>query len=465
MRTGIVLALSAALGAATVVDPQALVEAAKNSDHAALRSLLKPGANVNAAQGDGATALHWASYRDDLESADLLIRAGANVNAANDLGVTPLWTATQNGSATMVRRLLDAGADPNAKLPSGETLVMTAARAGKAEVLELLLNKGADVNARATRGQTALMWAVAQQHPDAVKVLLAHGADVKARSEEYTQVWQTAPNQDVYPGYKAEIRHGGDTAMLFAARAGDLASAKLLVAAGANVNDEAAYGVSATVLAAHGGNTELVQFLLDKDANPNAGKAGYTALHAAILRNHPRIVETLLAHGADANAKLAASTPTRRDSQDYYFHPAFIGASPFWLAARFGQPEVMRMLAGHGADPLFVHNVDFFGGRNKTSGYTRETPGPTTALMAAVGMGRGAGFRGPGPAEREAKTLEAVKIAAELGVPVNAGDNEGRTALENATAMGYKSVVEYLTSKGAKLDKPARPVKREVVEN
>jgi ankyrin repeat protein len=278
MRTGIVLALSAALGAATVVDPQALVEAAKNSDHAALRSLLKPGANVNAAQGDGATALHWASYRDDLESADLLIRAGANVNAANDLGVTPLWTATQNGSATMVRRLLDAGADPNAKLPSGETLVMTAARAGKAEVLELLLNKGADVNAKATRGQTALMWAVAQQHPDAVKVLLAHGADVKARSEEYTQVWQTAPNQDVYPGYKAEIRHGGDTAMLFAARAGDLASAKLLVAAGANVNDEAAYGVSATVLAAHGGNTELVQFLLDKDANPNAGKAGYTAL-------------------------------------------------------------------------------------------------------------------------------------------------------------------------------------------
>jgi hypothetical protein len=125
----------------------------------------------------------------------------------------------------------------------------------------------------------------------------------------------------------------------------------------------------------------------------------------------------------------------------------------------------MRLLAEHGADPLFVHNVDYWGGRNKTSGYTRETAGATTALMAAVGMGRGSGFRPPEPGEREAKALEAVKLAVELGVPVNASDAEGRTALETATALGYKSVVDFLTSKGAKLDRPVRPLRREAVEN
>src|SRR5213083_3814880 len=93
-----------------------LVDAARNADREAVRALLQQGASVNAADADGTTALHWASYRDDVESADLLIRAGARVNAANDLGVTPLWTASQNGSEAMVRRLLAAGANPNAAL-------------------------------------------------------------------------------------------------------------------------------------------------------------------------------------------------------------------------------------------------------------------------------------------------------------------------------------------------------------
>ena len=455
----------AASAIAAANDPALLATAARNGDKAALRSLLKPGADVNAAQADGTTALHWASYRDDLESADLLLRVGANANAANDLGVTPLWTASQNGSVAMARRLLDAGANPNAALPSGETLLMTAARSGQADIVELLLTNGADANAHATRGQTALMWAVSQQHPDVVKVLLAHGANVNARTDTWTQLWQTSPEQDVHPSYQANLQMGGDTPLLFAARVGDLASAKLLVAAGANVNDTAPYGVSATVLAAHSGNADLVAFLLDKDADPNTAGAGYTALHAAILRGNAKAVAVLLDHGANPNAKLAVSTPTRRASQDFYFHPAFVGATPFWLAARFSQPDVMRMLAAHGADPLFVHHVDYWGGRTKTSDYAHEQPGDTTALMAAAGMGRGTGFRAPERAEREALTLEAVKLAVELGVPVNAADADGRTALETATAMGYKSVIEFLTAKGAKLDRPVRPLRKEPVDN
>ena len=238
-----------------------LVDAARNADREALRALVKQGVNVNATDGAGTTALHWASFRDDLESADLLIRAGANVNATNDLGATPLWTASQNGSEAMVKRLLAAGADPNVALLAGETPLMVAARSGSAAVVEQLLVKGADPNARGSRGQTALMWAVSQQHPAVVTVLLAHGVDIHARSNRESMVQAVTPHG--YLPYNRNIPFGSETALLFAARVGDVASAKLLVAAGANVNDADAWGVSAVTLAAHSGFEELVEFLLE----------------------------------------------------------------------------------------------------------------------------------------------------------------------------------------------------------
>src|SRR5881296_4701978 len=330
--------------------PLPLIDAVKNVDREAVRSLLKQGANVNATQADGTTALHWASYRDDLESADLLIRSGANVNARNDLGATPLWAACQNGSESMVGRLLTAGANPNAALLLGETPVMVAARSGNLAVVELLAAKGANVNARAARGQTALMWAVAQKHPEVVSVLLAHGADVHIRSEVLSQMMAVPPHG--LPEYNRMIPSGGETALMFAARVGDLASAKLLVVAGANVNDQDAWGVSATTLAEHSGFGDLAEFLLDNGADANATGPGFTGLHEAVMRRDEQMVAALLAHGADPNVALRTWTPTRRDSKDYNFQPGLVGATPFWLAARFTEPGVMRLLLKKGADPL-----------------------------------------------------------------------------------------------------------------
>jgi len=431
-------------------DRPPLVEAARSSDKDALRTLLQKKADVNAAEADGSTALHWASYRDDLESADLLIRAGAKVNAANDLGVTPLWNASLNGSAAMVRRLLEAGANPNAALLKGETPLMVAARGGYPVVVEQLLAKDANPNAHGARGQTALMWAVAQEHPDVVKVLLAHHADLQARSEVWSEVMAVPPHGNL--DFNRAIPHGGETALMFAARVGDLASAKLLVAAGANVNDADAWGVSATVLAAHSDFRELVEFLLDKGADPNLAAAGFTALHEAIMRRDEKMVAALLAHGADPNAPLRTWTPTRRSSKDYNFAPALVGATPFWLAARFSQPRVMRLLAEHGANPLFVQHSEYFVGAR-----AQHRSDVTTAVMAALGMGGGAAWFPPPRAEREALALESVKLAVDLGVDVNAANTDGRTALDAAKTLGYETVIKFLTGKGArsKSDKAA----------
>ena len=265
---------------------------------------------------------------------------------------------------------------------------------------ELLLAKGANANARGPRGQTALMWAVSQRHPDVVTVLVARGADVQARSDEWREMMAVPPHG--VPQYNKIIPHGRDTAMLFAARVGDLESAKLLAAAGANVNDADAWGVSATVMAAHAGFTELVAWLLDRGADPNAAAAGFTAMHAAIMRRDTRMVAALLAHGADANAPLTTWTPTRRSSKDHNFAPELVGATPFWLASRFNQPDVMRLLLQHGANALVVHQGNY---------HIEEPVEPrtqvTTAVMAAVGMGGGVAWVQPrSPRARKADARE-----------------------------------------------------------
>ena len=409
-----------------------------------------------AAQGDGTTPLHRASDADDLQKADALIRAGADVNAATDLGVTPLWLAAQNGSEPMVRRLLAAGANPNAALLAGETPVMVAARAGHAAVVEQLLAKHANVNAHGARHQTALMWAASQKHPGVVKVLLAHGADVSLRSEEWSQMMAVPPHG--YLPYNRLIPAGHETALLFAARAGDLESARLLVAAGGNVNDEDAWGVSAVTLAAHSGFDDLVEFLLDKGANPNAMRAGFAPLHEAIMRRDEAIVRALLAHGADANAKLLTWTPMRRSSDDWNFAPELVGATPIWLAARFAEPAVMRMLLKQGADPLFVHHGDrVIEGRGEAFQHRLDV---TTTVMAATGLGGGRAWVQPPRSERESLTLDAVKVAVDCGVDVNAANSDGRTALDGAQALKYESVVAFLKEHGAKASgKPAPPVR------
>ena len=467
VAAGLVVAGLTGAGAADRPVP----DAARRGEWGVVRALVEGGADVTARQGDGATALHWAAYWDQVELAGLLIEAGADVNAANDLGVTPLWAAAENGGAGMARRLLEAGADPDLALLSGETPLMTAARVGAADVAGLLLAAGAGVDATAGRSQTALMWAVSQRHPAVVEVLLAGGAAVDARTDVWTEVVKTTP-EPWNPEYVAEIPQGGYTPLLFAARVGDLASAKLLVAAGAGVDDRAPYGTSATVVAAHSGHGAVAAYLLAEGADPNAGDAGYTALHAAILHKDAALVHALLDHGADPNARIERSTPVRRDAVDFYLHPSYVGATPFWLAARFNAPAVMRLLLDHGADPLAAHHPTYWpGSLSIRDERVQVREGPTTALMAAAGLGGRDPLisvdrlgriaesapvlstrREPDPAAREAAMLEAVRLAAAQGIDVNAANGAGNTALHGAARAGLDGVVRFLVARGARVD-------------
>lgn len=440
----IVPLLSVASFAASTGDT-GLVEAAKNRDKEAVRALLTKHVNVNAPEADGATALAWAAHWDDAETADLLIRAGANVDAANDLGVTPLYLACANGDAVIVEKLLAAGANPSATAVTGVSPLMEAARSGSVDAVRSLLSHGANIDAKEnSRGQTALMWAVAERHPDVVRVLVEHGANINARSQTGSLLvnLEGGVAGEDRQGHPQTVQTGGSTALLFAARQGCVECAKILLDGGANVNDTAPDGHSALVLAAHSGQGAVAALLLDRGANANADGAGYTALHAAVLRGDLDLVKALLAHGANPNARTTNGTPRRRESADFALPVSLIGTTPYLLAAKYASVDMMQVLVASGADPKLVAN-------NKT-----------TPLMAAAGPNRrpGAytidgGGNGAPPPEDESHALEAVKLALDLGGrdAVNATDEAGNTALHFAASRGYDSVVQLLATNGANL--------------
>lgn len=421
-----------------------LLEVVKASKGEEVQRLLDSGADAHVVGLDGSTTLLWASYQDDLQMARTLLAAGVSVNQANDLGVTPLWAASENGSGSMTALLLEAGGDPNITLLSGESPVMVAARAGSVEVVRQLALAGADLDRRATRGQTALMWAAAQEHAPVVETLLEYGADVHVQSDSWAQYMAVPPHSRT----KREIPHGENTALMFASRVGDLTSVRHLVSAGADVNDRDAWGMSATAVAAFGGHTAVVEALLTHGADPNAFDAGVAPLHNAVMRNDTRMAGALLERGADANARLGTWTPVRRASRDFHYPAAFVGATPFWLASRFARTEMMRLLVDFGANPGFVHEVEFVA----DGVYDLKTE-RTTTLMAALAMGGSPRFRSWAPYEdsgsAESRTLEAVAFVADLGVDLNATNANGRSALDEAEARQYESVVIFLVDRGA----------------
>jgi ankyrin repeat protein len=443
----------ASLGAAGTEAP--LADAVQRGDKPAVASLLKKRADVNAPQRDGATALHWAAYLDDADTTALLIRAGATVDTPNNYGVTPLALASANGNAAIIDQLVEAGADPNGAVRGTETPLMLAARTASADAVTMLLNAGATVDAKETwNGQTALMWAAAAGNGPVVQTLVDHGADIRARS------------------------NAGTTPLLFAVRKGDAAAVGALLTAGADVKEKRPDGATPLLAAVINGHADLVDVLLDKGADPNVeggsteltvqgvrarpmelkyrtltnnerdsegvargnifGKPLHAAIHVAnwhisdqyiaVQIDRLRIITSLLAHGADVNGRISMEEP-RWSGARYRRHLA--GATPFLLAAKSADVEVMRLLLAHGADP------------------TIGTQERITPLMAAAGIA----WASNQDRASERQVLEAVTLLVEeQGADVNAISDLGETAMHAAAYRGANSVVQYLFDKGAKLD-------------
>ena len=585
------LALVCMAGVATAAGKSPIADAAAKGDRAAVRTLIQQKADVNAPQPDGATALHWAVYREDAELVDVLLRAGADVKVVNREGVTPLMMASLYGDAAIIDRLLKAGADAKSRGTNGETMLMFAARNGNPAAVKLLIEAGADVNATENlRHTTALMWAAEQKHPEAVKVLLANGADTKAKSgiagtpRNYmanrvnTTTVQTAAaryqravaagrtyeeqlaleqregrdlggqrglgqplgpdglpltgaaaardaaslaaartaagndpdnptaggpiagqgNQggnrgrggagqngaagggngrggrqgaaagaaaaaaaaadadtDADPIIEAGLvgtDGGGLSALIFAAREGDIETAKVLLDGGADVNQTTNYGWTPLLTAINNRHYKLAAMLLERGGDPNrANNGGWTPLYIATdNRNieggdYPvakgdmdtlEFIKMLLDKGANPNARLHKANGAAGDNtltrtiftMQWFFES---GATPFVRAAQSSDVPLMKLLLDYKADPTIMTDYD------------------DTALTASAGIGWVEGVT----YERSPKdNVEAVKLLLSLGLDPNAANRDGRTPLMGAALKGRAEVVQLLVDAGARLD-------------
>jgi ankyrin repeat protein len=513
-RVCAVLVAVSLVGSLQAAPSAPIADAAAAKDVATVKKLLKEGVDVNAAQGDGMTALHWAALHGDAELASMLLYAGANVGAKTRIGgYTPLHLAAQIGNASVIAPLIAAGAPVSAATTTGATALMQASHAGSTDSVRMLIENGADPNVKElANGQTAIMFAAAADRVDVVKMLLARGADISitSRVEDFSALTMSndadqngvprqAPAQGpgpVVPGvtrgfnYNELIgKHGGLAALHFAARQGAMSTVEALIKGGASTNQRGAGDQTTPVLvAAINGHFDVVNYLLDNGADPRpASEGGVTPLYAVInVQWQPRsfypqpraylqqkigyleVMTKLLDKGADPNARTNRNTWFTQYNFDL-LRTDDSGASPFWRAAYASDIAAMKLLIARGADPNVptmkpAGGRDFQGGTR--SGDANAAPprpalpvgGPgTPPLVAAAGAGYSEGFAGN--AHRFAPTgmMAAVKyLVEEVGVDVNAEDEDGSNAIHNAASRGDNEMILYLVSKGADVKKVNR---------
>jgi len=489
-----------------------LVLAAKNQDWKQAETLLTRD-NVNNALADGSTALAWAVYWDQADAAKSLLDTDADPNIGNDYGVTPLVLSIENRNAEIAGLLLKAGADPNARLWNGVTPLMMATKSGESKLVSLLLDQGADINARDTRrNQSALMWAIAFGHRDIARLLIDRNADVNASTTKLDADFRPM----ILEGYGANVEgtiQGGYTPLMFAAQAGDLETARLLINKGANLHAVSDADGTVLVIAAAGGHDDLAMFLLEQGADPNmADSNGITPLHYAMRDglkaahgyridnatllcgfaddsrckpleeiteldkelmkdqkaglyivepkesrydvlpggNMYDFAEALLARGADPNARIKYSPSRMRLERLPWYNTA--GATPIFLASASRDMNALEMLLEHGAEPLVKTEIDrnVFEKQQQHHEDNNQIIGDATPLMVAVGIGRINDFS----QQEEDKALVAAQRLVSLGADVNAATSTGWTPVHAAAYIGANRVVKFLAENGANVDIP-----------
>jgi ankyrin repeat protein len=430
-----------------------LIDAVRSGSVESVSALLKQKTDVNAAEADGTTALHWAAHADNLPVTRLLLRAGANVNAVNRYGVSPLRLAVESGNVALAEALLKAGANANAAIPSGESVLMTAAAAGDPATLKLLLAAGAKVNAaEQTQGQTALMYAARENHAAAIKVLVEAGADVNARSRALE--WPEFKFNTGGMIYTVQPV-GGWSATMFAAREGAVEAVRALADAKADLSLPDPDGTTPLILAIINARFDTAVALIEKGANPNAAdQMGMTPLYAAVdmhtlapLMGRPApplrdsidavdMAKALLRKGANPNAQLKRPI-IGRHTANTGDGSLGEGSTPLMRAAKSGDAAMIKVLLEGGADARLT-----------------QKDGTAALMIAASGRGQRtyAGTASVGTPATDEDALEAVTLLLNAPVDVNAANGNGQTALHGAAARGFDPLVTLLVAKGARLD-------------
>jgi ankyrin repeat protein len=508
-------ALAGLLASPAMASPQGdrLIAAARDGIDSELAAVLAKPVDVNEVDDTGATALAWAAMRNNSAQVARLLKARANPNITDVNGVSPLMLAIDGNHVESVRLLLAAGADPNLARTNGETPLMSAVRIGSPDIVRQLLARKADVNAREKNfNQTALMWAAGR--PGIARLLLDNGADVKAVTKvwttttvNYTPVVSTIGNTGIPWNFEGEYsgQSGGVSALVFAAQKGDGETVKMLLDAGADVNQPSADGTTALLASLYkfvpnstmqdrnqrgvfGGlnfapDFAMANLLLDRGAKPNvADRAGYTPLHGAVLgmlkfnrrgeitigfegdkRNQPNapppkppeneaqglaMVKRLLDAGANTNAATRETTPGPLGAVKV--NPAPAGSTPYHLAGRASSAKLTLLMAAHGANPNQLRKD----GHTPFSIALMTNDLPTVQAMAAHGADLKLRYdpsdKIPDPVESKAEIRKgetALHIAAisgsnyliaflaERGVPLDARNDHGETALDLADAQ------------------------------
>jgi ankyrin repeat protein len=509
--------LALLLGSANLALAQSLVaDAAMRRDDAEVRRLLQEGADVNVAQADGSTALHWAAYHGDVDLAQRLLKAGANVAAANREGSTPMWLATSQGEANMVEVLLDGGADANEPLPLGRKPLMLAARSGSVDAVRMLLEHGADPNAKENeRGTNALMQAADQGHADVIAVLVAHGADVAARSAPVLRDGRTAalgksedprdavrqqviailcdqPSPDLSKLRELISESGEDAVLAATARGQSNADGKpcnlkrdalgFVVGEGSRRNrgprEPDGGELTALVYAARVGSIEAARTLLEAGADVNQlTRYGWSPLLAATQNRNYQLGKFLIEHGADVNiANKGGWTPLYLATDNRNIEG---GDYPTPVPDMDGLAYI-KLLLDRGADP----NARLRESTETRTVFTNQwldEEGATAFLRASqsgdvelmrlllehgadphintkLGVTPLAAAAGIGWVEgithewSTEQTVEAVEMLLKLGIDPNYQADTGRVALHGAAHKGATEVVRVLVAAGARMD-------------
>jgi uncharacterized protein len=445
----------------------ALHWAVQNNDLSIVEALLAAGANVNAITAYDVQAINLAAMNGNAALLERLLKKGADANFPMPDGATPLMLAARNGAPDAVKVLLAAGAKIDAREKGrSQNALMWAAREGNVEAVKILVEAGADINAHSRMPATR---AVAARTDGAGRPILpapaAPAATPAAAPAPKPYVADADDDIDpdavrgnslvlkkVYPkgrdisaqAYGTRTVTEGLTPLLFATREGDMDTVRTLLDLGAKLDEPASDGTTALFMAIVNAHWELASLLLDRGANPNAFERGISPLQQLVVTRrlhlghlpHPHpsgkmtsmaLAQKLLDKGARINERMTANGM----GDGYRNRINRAGATPFWLAAKGIDPEMMKFLVSKGADPK-IPNVE-----------------NTTALMVAAGVGQ---FNPGEDAGSEEESLEAVKYSVSVGLDVNAIDDNGETALHGTAYKGFNKVAQYLADQGAKLD-------------